>query len=361
MKFLMLFLLTTSAFGQSSSGDVTLRLSDILSSSEFREYERKSGYPNRMDLFEKVFDRRGNLLKRYVDRQEIEKAFELLIELQALAQIVEGESSNAKGVKDLQSRQVRKLEIQLRRLVETINALSVAVPFEYRKNFEETVEFLERLRDSLLRQIFGTALGEPTNNGEAFENTDEEVGGSLRKLKAAPAVSFALSGGEAVLAAPPPSPAVLQTADRFTDEEYQKIQLNQELEKRVDVLLEIAESRLQEIRRRIEKKEWDKKEPNPLEFHTYWDMVHAYRRAIDTIMINIDEKAIYKTASEKDVRKSLEKLNEKIQTFLPQLKSFEQLAVELKDEDLYRELAQAQETSEIAEQGSLYGLGAPEK
>ena len=130
-----------------------------------------------------------------------------------------------------------------------------------------------------------------------------------------------------------PPPARLQSRDRFTDEEYEKLQLQQELEKRVEVFLGIAEARLKEIQKRMKGGEREEEEEeNPLEFHTYWDMVHAYWRAIDGIMINIDEKAIYKTASEKDIRKSLEKLNKKIQEFIPQLEPIKQLAIERKDE-----------------------------
>ena len=88
-------------------------------------------------------------------------------------------------------------------------------------------------------------------------------------------------------------------------------------------------------------------------------MVHAYRRAIDGILINIDEKAIYKTASEEDIRKSLEKLNKKIQEFIPRLEPIQQLAIDRKDEALYREWEEAQEISIVAQKGSLYGLGAP--
>ena len=117
---------------------------------------------------------------------------------------------------------------------------------------------------------------------------------------------------------------------------------------------------MKEIQKRMKGGEREEEEEeNPLEFHTYWDMVHAYWRAIDGIMINIDEKAIYKTASEKDIRKSLEKLNKKIQEFIPQLEPIKQLAIERKDEALYRELEKAQEISVVAQKGSLYGLGAP--
>jgi hypothetical protein len=151
----------------------------------------------------------------------------------------------------------------------------------------------------------------------------------------------------------------MQNRDRFTDDEYTQIQLAQKLTKRVEVFLEIARSRLREIQRRADKVEWVEEEENPLEFYTYWDMVHAYRQAIDGIMINIDEKAIYKTASEKDIEESLKELNKGIEEFIPKLEPIKQLAIELQDQALYKELLEAEETSITAQKGSLYGLGAP--
>jgi hypothetical protein len=78
-------------------------------------------------------------------------------------------------------------------------------------------------------------------------------------------------------------------------------------------------------------------------------------------MVNIDEQVKYKLAKEKDVKKSLEKLNKKIMEFTPQLEPIKQLAIKNKDEILYKEVLEAEKTSEIARKGSQYGLGAPAK
>ncbi|TDI07814.1 MAG: hypothetical protein E2P08_05325 [Acidobacteria bacterium] len=316
-------------------------LTDLLTERELREYQRKPRYRDRINLFREVFDRRVDLLQRYIQRDQLDEMADLLQKISALSHYAGEQSSNAKNDKDLRSSEVKKLEIRLRKLIETINDLRTTVPFEYVEGFENTLRTLGQLRKTLLRQLLGEAL----------------VGNRTAPAKGTgDLASFSFHPGGFSLAAPP---ARLQSRDRFTEEEYGKLQLHQELEKRVEVFLEIAEARLEEIQRRMKGGEWEEEKENPLEFYTYWDMVHAYRRAIDGILINIDEKAIYKTASEKDIRKSLEKLNKMIQVFIPQLEPIKQLAIDRKDESLYRELEEAQEISVVAQKGSLYGLGAP--
>lgn len=317
-------------------------LKDLLTERELREYQRKPQYRDRIDLFREVFDRRVDLLQRYIQRDQLDETADLLQKISALSHYAGEQSSNAKNDKDLRSSEVKKLEIRLRKLIETINDLRTTVPFEYAEGFDNTIRTLEQLRRTLLEQLLGDALVGIRTSGETS--------------KGDPA-SLSLHPGGFSLASPP---ARLQSRDRFTEEEFEKLQLHQELEKRVEVFLEIAEARLEEIQRRMKGGEWEEEEEeNPLEFYTYWDMVHAYRRAIDGILINIDEKAIYKTASEKDIRKSLEKLNKQIQVFIPQLEPIKQLAIDRKDEALYRELEEAQEISVVAQKGSLLGLGAP--
>ena len=316
-------------------------LTDLLTERELSEYQRKPRYRDRIDLFREVFDRRVDLLQRYIQRDQLDESADLLQEISALSHYAGEQSANAKNDKDLRSSEVKKLEISLRKLIETLDDLRTTVPFEYADGFDNTIRTLEQLRKTLLEQLLGEALVGNRTSGE-------EGKGDLASLSLYP-------GGPSL--APPP--ARLQSRDRFTEEEFEKLQLHQELEKRVEVFLEIAEARLEEIHRRMKGGEWEEEEENPLEFHTYWDMVHAYRRAIDGILVNIDEKAIYKTASEKDIRKSLEKLNKQIQVFIPQLEPLKQLAIDRKDEALYREVEEAQEISVVAQKGSLLGLGAP--
>ncbi len=320
-------------------------ITDLLTERELREYQRKPNYRDRIDLFREVFDRRVDLLQRYIQRDQLDETADLLQKISALSHHAVEQSSNAKNDKDLRSTEVKKLEIRLRKLIETIHDLQTTVPFEYVEGFENTIRALEQLRKILLAQLLGDGMVE--------NRADREKGKEDSKLASLP---FHPGGLSLV-----PPPARLQSRDRFTEKEYGKLQLHQELEKRVEVFLEIAEARLEEIQRRMKGGEWEEEgeEENPLEFYTYWDMVHAYRRAIDGILINIDEKAIYKTASEKEIRKSLEKLNKKIQEFIPQLEPIKQIAIDRQDEALYREVEEAQEISVVAQKGSLLGLGAP--
>ena len=331
-------------FGQEGP-ELDLQLQDLLTEREFRDYRRKPRYRDRIDLFKKVFDRNANLLERYVKGNELGESDDLLRQIQALCRYVEQEASQVKEPKDLRSKQVKQLEIRLRRLVETIKNLQAITPWEYIDQFEVTVQTMEKLRKLLLTHLLGEGLG-----AGSFPSSSEPGAWSDRDAS----WGFAATG-----TIPATSVEPMQTRDRFTDEEYTQIQLAQELTKRVEVFLAIAESRLGELSRRMDKLEWVEEEVNPLEFHTYWDMVHAYRQAIDGIMINIDEKAIYKTASEKDIEESLKELNKGISEFIPQLEPIKQLAIELQDQALYKELLEAEETSLTAQKGSLYGLGAP--
>ncbi|MDA2933901.1 hypothetical protein MYX82_06110 [Acidobacteria bacterium AH-259-D05] len=348
MKLLTaLLLLTGSLLSPLQEGrGVNLGLKDLLTNREFRDYQRKPRYRDRIDLFRKVFERDASLLERYVKRNQMEESSDLLGKIHALCHHVEKESSGVEKSGDLRSKQVKNLEIRLRKLVETIKDLQAVSAFEYMERFEVTTEALEKLRKILLTQL----LGGLKTKASIRPRDGRESMASLISFHPSTAIS-----------AVKPATEPWQSNDRFTDEEYSKIQLNQELYGRVKVFLEIAESRLEEIRRRMEKREWEEEEENPLEFYTYWDMVHAYRRAIDGVMVNIDEKAIHRLAAEKDIQKSLKELNERIGIFIPQLEPIKQLAIKLQDRVLFQELTEAEEISVIAQKGSLYGLGAPPK
>lgn len=359
MKLLVTSLLLTIGLGGFTSSqaerETTPQLKDLLPPWEFQEYVARPEYRDRMDLFRRVLERDEQSLLSRIKASRIDQAVQVLKHIRDLSRHAVKEAARSRTPRDQRAKQVKKLEIRTRNLLETIDGLKTVVSFRYHAEFDETARQLRALRGHLLEQIFGKAL--------AFAETE----GSLeRARKTVPKKTV-----EDFSAAAPVAPSVPPAAsndDRFTDKEYLKIQDNQELVKRVDVFLEIAEARLKEIQRRMQKKEWEGKEENPLQFYTYWDLVHAYERAIQSIMINIDEKSRYKTAPEKDVRKSLEKLNQKITEFIPQLEQLgplRQWAIEQQDEQLYeqlsREIQKALETSITAKKGSELGLGAPVK
>ena len=109
-------------------------------------------------MFREVFDRRVDLLQRYIQRDQLEETADLLQKISALSHYAGEQSSNAKNDKDLRSSEVKKLEIRLRKLIETLNDLRTTVPFEYAEGFDNTIRTLEQLRKTLLGQLLGEAL-----------------------------------------------------------------------------------------------------------------------------------------------------------------------------------------------------------
>ncbi len=317
-------------------------LAEVLSKSEIQDYQKTSSYRSRMGVMRDAFERYTGQITRETKAKKLERAKATLSKIRSLSQFGVDETAGA-DPKDFRSKKVKKLEIRLRKLAEVLEDLSLSVPFEYGAQYRETVESLEQLRGLLLVQLFGDSISSPNGSAAARFGSGAKMGFSGRSF----ATSAQRRGGTGIL------------GDQFTDEEYEKVQDAQELVKRVEVFLEIAEARLDEIERRLQRREWEKKDPNPLEFYTEAQMVHAYQRAIDGIMVNIDEKHSYKLASKKDVRKSLKKLNKKILEFLPRLEPLEKIAIDRQDQQLYRVVRLALKSSEIARKGSQLGLGAP--
>ncbi len=327
-------------------------LDKLLTAKELQEYQGHVKYRDRMEVFADAMKRYSQQLRVLVDQKKVDQIVSTLAQLESLAHYARREPLPP-NKKDRKAGEVRKLEIRLRKLLEEIQDAKTIAPYEYHTEFERTLEDLGKLRAELLRNFFGTALGEPDNTEASPPKPQSQL------IRQRPAAGWAFSAGQQESQQGDTRYSYDITGDQFTDKEYATLRDNQDLKHRVDTFLDIAESRLAEISRRMNNKEWTEKEPNPLEFFTYEQMVHAYERALNSLMINIDEKAKYKLATEKDVKKALEKLNKKIMEFTPQLEPVKQLAVKNKDEILYKEVLGAEKTSEIARKGSQYGLGAP--
>ena len=346
LRFLIILLTVFPLISPQFAQTTNISLQELLTDRELENYYRKPKYQDRIDLFRKVFEHRTFQLRAHVHSSEMDKVTELLHHLEGLSHYAVRESSEVQNEKNLRSRQVKKLEIRLRKLVETLEDMATTVPYEYQERFAATSRSLEKLRKSLLAQIFGHRPGTWASDGQTQTSTRAPL-------------SFGFRSTHTIMFSANTPTVTPQSGDRFTESEFVRIQRNRELDKRVNVFLEIAHSRLEEIKRRMDRIEWEDKDPNPLEFYTYDDMVHAYEKAIEGIMINVDEKAISKLASEKDIRKSLEKLSQKLKEFIPQLMTIKELAVQLQDKNLHTKVLQAEETSKIAQQGTVYGLGAP--
>ncbi len=329
-------------------------LDKLLNPKELQDYQGHVKYKDRMEVFADAMKRYSQQLRALVDEKKVDQIVSTLAQLESLAHYAIKEPLPP-NKKERKAGEVRKLEIRLRKLLEEIQDAKTIAPFEYHGDFDRTLEDLGRLRTELLKNFFGTALGEPENSESSPPKPQSQL------LPAYSAVQFAFSGaGQQQESQQGDTRYSYEiTGDQFTDKEYEKLRDNQDLKHRIDAFLDICESRLGEISRRLNKQEWTEKDPNPLEFYTYEQMVHAYERALNSVMVNIDEKAKYKLANEKEVKKALEKLNKKVMEFTPQLEPIKQLAIMQKDEVLYKEVVEAEKTSEIARKGSQYGLGAP--
>ncbi len=332
----LLLIVLFQVSGPAETAGPILPLEDVLSEKRLAKYQSKTKYHDRLKVLREALEARSKRLPLLIDQRNLATIYRSLGEMRTICSYAMDISLEETKEKERRSKEVKKLEIVLRKLGEILRDTKLEVPLENRAPFDQTKQELEELREQLLRQLFGKALG--GSSSDRFQFT---------------------SG--AVTSAPVParSQRGLWDLDKFTEEEFSDIQEAQELRKRVEVLLEIADARFDEIDRRRSGLEWEDEEPNPLEFHTYEDMLFAYTRALEAIMSNIDEKAEMRTAPEKDIRKSLKELEKKVKKFIPRLEALEDLIRSQKDEALADQYLEALETSDTAHQGALYGLGAP--
>ena len=307
-----------------------LPLEEILPNKTLLKYKEEQKYHNRIKILRKVLEANSRALVRHIEVRDIANAYRTLAALRGLAFHALQDSLEEENRKELRHKEVKRLEIWLRKTEEDLDDLKLEVLLENRPQFEETNRVLEELREQLLRQLFGQALGTRPDNGMAFHSGHS-------------AMVLALAQG-------------LWDRDKFTEEEFTQIQLAQKLVKRVEAFLQIAENRLVEIERRLEGKAWDEEEPNPLELFTYEDLLFAYTRAIEGIMINIDEKASSGMEPEEEIRKALKKLDKAIKEFIPRLDPLKQLVIDRRDERLGEKLMEAMKASDLAKKGAELGL-----
>lgn len=312
-----------------------LPLEEILPEKSLLKYNKEEKYHNRIKILKKAFEANARVMAHYVGARDIANSYRCLAKLRGLAYHSMQASLEEKNAKELRHKEVKRLEIWLRKAEEDLEDLKLEVPLENRLQFEETNRILEELREQLLRQLFGQALGSRSDEGMGF-------------LPAATMARPAMARG-------------LRDLDKFTDEEFTMIQLAQKVVKRVEAFLIIAENRLVEIERRLEGKEWEEEEPNPLELYTYEDLLHAYTRAIEGIMSNIDDKATSGVEPEEEIRKALKKLDKKIGKFISRLDPLKQVVIDRQDERLGEKLMAAMKASDLAQKGAEYGLKATER
>ncbi len=340
MRLTLLFLLLTSTLP--SEDDQLPTLESVLTASEQQQFQKASNYQETMKVLRRVLNRYVHTASRMLEAQKLDG---VMASLRAIRRVVREGTLLTEQVTDgkaLRSRAARQMEIRLRKVAEELDHLRKASPFELWGHFDAALEDVRAFRSDLLEGLFASAPSSeppgpaPDSRVSGFLPSGTQQGDGRR-------IRSSIAG------------------DQFTVVEYELLQEAQELKARVKVFLEIAKARLGEIERRMAEIAWEKEDPNPLEFYTYAQLARAYHRSLQGIMINIDEKARYKSASEKDIKKSLKLLNSGVQIFIPRLEPVKKLAEDRKDENLYLEWREAWKFSQKALQGSQFGLGAPAK
>ena len=347
------FLMLLASLAAGSASETLPPLEQVFTLYEMRIYRGKIDYKSHMNLFRKALERNSKLLAASGKESDLRSVLKVLADMRALSEHALRETPTRE--KDGRSREAKRLEIRARRIVEAMEDIKLALPFEYRDDFDDCIRSLEKLRKHLLDQLFGRLTPAGTWSAPGIAH------GLLPSTPASPAVSLS------------------QSADGFTDEEYTKIQRAQKLDRRTRVFLKIAEDRLEALeerwtrltgqestvagkKRKKKKKKKKKKGRNgedegPLTFHAHWELLHAYQRAIDGVMINIDEKANQRRLSEEEILKVLKRFCENVLEFDPRLETMEKLAVKLDDDDFWLTLEEAKKTTEIAGKGCRLGLG----
>jgi hypothetical protein len=313
-----------------------IALENILPPSTLSRYQ-KSDYPGMLKILRTAIQSTSNRLKIQVSRQDREGFLASLKELETLSEEAFDRSSEIKSEKMMRHKEVKRMEIFLRKEIDLLEDLKLEVPYDIRSSFQAPKESMDELRNKLFLQLFESA--------REFK-TDLNPG------------AFSFSGSSPATAAPVRSAPTqgLHDIDRFTEEEFSSIQYARRLDDRIEVLLEIAESRIDEIDRRRKKEEWTEDEPNPLEFYTYEDLIHAYSRAMEAAMHSIDEHYERVLSPIDEIESALKDLEKGSRKFQKKLEEMEPLVKETGSLDLAMKLNKALKFTSTALEGTESGL-----
>ncbi len=313
-------------------------LQTVLTAKELQDYGQEYSYSKRIEVLKRVLDRQMRRVARLVRTDSSKKVVESVRAMGIIASEGARLTAEVVEVQRLRSRQSRRLEIHLRKMLEKLKILRRSSSYQVWSEFDFALEEIKSFRSSLLEGFF---------TGYNFPAWEKKY---LR-------VSLSSSTGGPLLPWIGQRPERRQLfGDQFTNEEYDRIQNAQKLKRRLKVFREIASSRLSEIERRLKNRVSDEKRPNPLRFYTYAQLVRAYWRAIHSSMVNIEERASSKSSPEKNIEEALKDLSTDMYTFIPILKSLRQVALDMEDENFYLELREAWKSSQSALQGSEMGL-----
>lgn len=140
------------------AGQQELQLADLMSAQLWAKYQSRPKYKDKIEIYHQAFDQLTSRLRAHLKKMEMDQVAESLRQISALSQLARQEPARTSaGPKDLASKQVRKLEIHIRRTVVTFNDYRLSVPFDFRADFESTMKDLEEWRNQLLLQLFGKA------------------------------------------------------------------------------------------------------------------------------------------------------------------------------------------------------------
>ena len=335
-----LFLIATITLWLNAE-EVTLE--NILPPSTLSRYQ-KSDYPGQLKIIRSAIQSTSNRLKIQVTRKDRPGFLASLNELEILSEEAFARSSEISSEKMLRHREVKRMEIFLRKEIDLLEDLKLEVPYDIRNSFQPPKESMDKLRNKLFLQLFESAREFKTDLGPG---------------------AFNFSGANPVAALPArsaPAPAQgLHDIDRFTEEEFSSVQYARKLDDRIEVLLEIAESRIDEIDRRRKEEEWTEEEPNPLEFYTYEDLIHAYSRALEAAMHSIDEHYERVLSPLDEIESALKDLRKGSGTFQKRLEEMEPLIRETGSLDLAMKLRTALKFTSTALEGTESGLESIKK
>jgi len=160
VEFLLasLLLRTAPAASPAVRPELALPLEKLLSPKDYRKYREKPRYKDRIDLFRRALAEHAKNLHTYVDQGKFDRSSEALLEIQALARYALDEPTReSASAKDLRSGQVKKLEIRLRRLLNSLHDYRLASPLEDYTKYDAAIEDLDKLRNMLIEQLFNRA------------------------------------------------------------------------------------------------------------------------------------------------------------------------------------------------------------
>ena len=329
----MLFLLSiTTGLGEVEKSP----LEEILPQTTYQRYQ-ESEYPGQLKILRTAIQNTRTRLKIQISRGEKEEYLRRLTELKILGDEAMARSEEVTSEKMLRHKEVKRMEIFLRKEIDFLEDMKLEVPYDIRGSFQPPMDSLDKLRNRLFLQLFESSRSFKTDIGSGALNFTGGSAAAARTARSAPTQG-------------------LHTIDRFTEEEFRSIQIARTLKDRLKAIFKIAESRLDEIDRRRKGEDWGEEEPNPLEFYTYEDLIHAYNRALEAAMNTIDEHYERGLSSMDDIESALKALNKKCNEFQVRLKELEPLIQEVGSLDLAVQLSKALEYTSTALSGTESGL-----